>query len=178
MTNALHELNFREDKPEVTLCEKKLNPNDVATFRNAITNDFYFQMYYDDLPLWGFIGKIGDDWTFTNKKPKYYLFKHVRFDALYNENQVIEIHALGDPNHVVDITNDDEINVRFTYSVFWNATSARFVNRMERYSRASFLPTHMQIHWFSIINSVVIIVLLMGLLTLLFMRHLRNDLRK
>lgn len=179
LTNALYELKFRENTVDHIMCQKKLIEDDVTKFRNAVINDFYFQMYYDDLPLWGFIGKIeNNSWDIVEKGPKYYLFKHVRFDVLYNGNQVIEIHAFSDPAHVVDITNDIETTVQFTYSVFWNSTSTHFDKRMDKYSRASLLPVHMQIHWFSFINSIVIIVLLMGLMMMLFMRHLKNDLRK
>ncbi|KAL6341781.1 hypothetical protein AAG906_038025 [Vitis piasezkii] len=162
-----------------TLCQKKLKGDEVAKFRNAVSNDFYFQMYYDDLPLWGFIGKVEDEnWTVNENGPKYYLFKHVQFDALYNGNQIIEIRAFSDPNHVVDITEDVDISVKFTYSILWKETYTQFENRMDKYSRASLFPTHQQIRWFSFINSFVVIVLLMGLLTMIFMRHLKNDLRK
>jgi hypothetical protein len=27
-------------------------------FLQAVKEDWYFQMYYDDLPVWGFIGKM------------------------------------------------------------------------------------------------------------------------
>lgn len=77
----------------------------------------------------------------------------------------------------MDITEDVEIDVTFTYSVIWNESSTKFKDRMVKYSRASLVPIRRQIHWFSFINSVVIIVLLMGLLTLLFMRRLKNDMR-
>ncbi|KAE8682448.1 Transmembrane 9 superfamily member 5 [Hibiscus syriacus] len=134
-------------------------------------------MYYDDLLFWGFVGKIEDNsWTLEDKSPKYFLFKHVQFDMLYNGNHVIEVHAIGDPNWVVDITKD-VIDVEFTYSVTWNTTSAAFDTRMDRYSKASSLPIHQKIHWFSFINSFVTIMLLIGLLNLLFMRRLKNDLR-
>jgi len=49
------------------------------------------QMYYDDLPIWGFIGKVekilhpGDRTEY-----KYYLFTHIHFDILYNGKRVIE----------------------------------------------------------------------------------------
>ena len=49
-------------------------------------------MYYDDLPIWGFIGKIekivhpGDRTEY-----KYYLFTHIHFDILYNGKRVIEV---------------------------------------------------------------------------------------
>ncbi|OMO89169.1 Nonaspanin (TM9SF) [Corchorus olitorius] len=178
LTNALYKLNFRENKIAESLCNKKLEGEDVAKFRDAVINDFYFQMYYDDLPFWGFVGKIEDSLTLEEKASKYFLFKHVQFDVLYNGNQVIEIRAFSDPDQVVDITEDIDIDVKFTYSVSWNATSTSFDTRMDRYSRASSHPVHQQIHWFSFINSIVIIILLMGLLTLLFMRRLKNDLRK
>ncbi|KVI00070.1 Nonaspanin (TM9SF) [Cynara cardunculus var. scolymus] len=179
LINTLYNLKFREDKVGEILCDKKLKRDDVKKFRNAISNDFYFQMYYDDLPLWGFTGKMEDEsWMGDGKGPKYYVFKHVQFDALYNDDRIIEIRAFSDPNHAVDITDETEVNVKFTYSVSWNATSNEFKNRMNKYSRASLLPTQRQIHWFSFVNGVVVIVLLVGLLTMLFMRHLKNDLRK
>lgn len=178
LTNSLYELKFRESRNLVALCQKSLHKDEVAKFRDAITSEYYFQMYYDDLPLWGFIGKVDkEDWNLHENGPRYYLFTHVQFDALYNGNQVIEVQAFSDPSYVVDISEDAEINVRFSYSVFWNSTLKSFNNRMDKYSKVSMLPVHQKIHWFSI-NSVFIIVLLMGLLTVLFMRRLKNDLRK
>jgi transmembrane 9 superfamily protein 1 len=179
LTNALYELKFRGDKTRETLCQRKFNVAEVAKFRDAVIDDFYFQMYYDDLPLWGFVGKVEEESGILDAKgPKYYLFTHVQFDILYNGDRVIEIRAFSDPNHVVDITDDVEINVTFTYSVIWNESSTKFEDRMDKYMKASLVPIRRQIHWFSFINSIVIIVLLMGLLTLLFMRRLKSDMRK
>ncbi|PWA54984.1 Nonaspanin (TM9SF) [Artemisia annua] len=135
LTNTIYELRFHEDEVEQVLCNKKLKRDDITKFRDAIMNDFYFQMYYDDLPFWGFIGKMEDEsWKGDGKGSKYYLFKHVHFDALYNGDQVIEIRAFSDPNHVVDITNETEIIIKFTYSIKWNATSREYKNRMNKYS--------------------------------------------
>lgn len=168
-----------EDKPWETLCEKKLKGAEVSLFRDAVRNDFYFQMYCDDLPVWGFIGKIDEQsWTEDKQGPKYYLFTHIQFHASFNGDQIVEVNAFSDPNHVIDITNDVELNVNFTCSIFWYETSAQYGNRMNKYSRASELPISQRIHRISFLNSVAIIVLLMGLLTLLFMRRLKNDLRK
>lgn len=179
MSNTLYNFKFCEDKVDQFLCNKKLKKDEITKFKNAISNDFYFQMYYDDLPFWGFIGKMEDEsYTSDGLGPTYYIFKHVHFDALYNGDQVIEIRAFSDPNHAVDITEKTEIDIKFTYSISWNSTSIEYKNRMNKYSRASLLPTQRQIHWFSFVNCVVIIVLLMGLLIMLFMRHLKNDLKK
>ncbi|KAH9659906.1 transmembrane 9 superfamily member 5 [Citrus sinensis] len=179
LASALYELKFLEAKTGVTLCSKKLKVDEVAKFRKAVADDFYFQMYYDDLPIWGYIGKIEDgSLVLSEKGNKYYLFTNVQFDALYNGDQVVEIRAFSDPTSAVDITDDIEINVKFTYSIVWSETSAQFETRMDKYSRASSLPTLHKIHWFSFINSIVFILLLMGLLILLILRRLKNDLRK
>ncbi|KAG0492548.1 hypothetical protein HPP92_005946 [Vanilla planifolia] len=38
--------------------KKKLLKEEVAKFKRAIDKDYYFQMYYDDLPAWVFIGRV------------------------------------------------------------------------------------------------------------------------
>ncbi|KAK4286346.1 hypothetical protein QN277_002911 [Acacia crassicarpa] len=179
LSNTLYHLKFREHKIGETLCQKKLSIDEVAKFKQAIIGEFYFQMYLDDLPFWGFIGRAEEEsWAGGGKGPNYYLFKHVQFDVLYNGNQIIEINAFGDPNLAVDITDNVGVDVKFTYSVIWNTTSAHFENRMGRYSRTSLLPVYQKVHWFSFVNSIVIIFLLMGLLTVLYMRHLKSDLKR
>ncbi|KAJ0010128.1 hypothetical protein Pint_34144 [Pistacia integerrima] len=64
---------------------------EAARFRSAVKKDYYFQMYYDDLPIWAFIGKVSQE----RKEPsecKYCLFKHVHFDIGYKD-RVIEINV-------------------------------------------------------------------------------------
>ncbi|CAN4100771.1 unnamed protein product [Withania somnifera] len=168
LTNTLYQLKFG-----------KLNQNDVSKFRAAIIKDYYYQMYFDDLPFWGFAGKIEDELlTLDGKGPKYFLLKHVQFDVLYNGNQVIEIHALSDPSHVVDVTEDIDQDVTFTYNVSWNETSNLFKDRMARYSKALAKPVNRQVHWFSVINSTVISVLLMAFFAVSMLQRLKNDLRQ
>jgi len=50
------------------------------------------QMFYDDLPIWGFIGKT-EKLMKPGEKPllRFYLFTHIHFDILYNANRVIEV---------------------------------------------------------------------------------------
>ena len=72
--------------------------------------DYYFQMYYDDLPIWGFIGKV--EKVLGGQEPvlRYYLFTHVHFDIAYNDYQVIEINVSTDPSHTLDISPDELVN--------------------------------------------------------------------
>ncbi|KAK9153680.1 hypothetical protein Sjap_001160 [Stephania japonica] len=91
LTNSLYELIFRVDKNMYTLCDKKLTTEEVAKFRHAVHSGFYFQMLYDNLPLWGFIGKVEDFYLPNEPTLRYYLFTHIQFDVLYNESQVIKL---------------------------------------------------------------------------------------
>lgn len=179
LTNTRYNIKFQENKTVEILCRRTLGRDEVIKFRDAIRRDFYFQMYYDDLPFWGFIGKVERESSNPSRKgPRSYLFTHVQFSILYNGNNVVEVHAFSDPNHVVDITEDAETDVQFTYSAIWNVTSAEFANRMSRYSRASLLSPIQQLHWFSLINSIVIIMLSMGLLAVLYWWNINSDMRK
>ncbi|XP_020581503.1 transmembrane 9 superfamily member 2-like isoform X2 [Phalaenopsis equestris] len=168
LVDAPYELNFRKDKQSENLCKKTLLEEDVVKTREAISRDYYFQMFYDDLPFWGFIGHFDENMS-DPRENKYFLYKHIHFQILYNDDRVIEISAISDPNISIDITDDKEVDVDFLYSVSWKTTNIPFEKRMDKYSK------HLEIHWFSRINSCVTVVLLTGFLATILMRVLKND---
>ncbi|KAK9153677.1 hypothetical protein Sjap_001157 [Stephania japonica] len=171
LANSRYELKFRDVKNMELLCYKILTEEEVIKFRYAVCNDFYFQMLYDNLPLWGNIGKVVDFYLPNKPNPRYYLFTHVKFDVLYNENQVIEVNALADPNYTVDITEDAEKIVKFTYSVFWNATSTPFEKRMEKY----LVPQDLRkIKGISVRMFIFLIILLATVFSLLYTLTVRK----
>ncbi len=108
-------------------------------------------MFYDDLPIWGFIGKVekimsqpgGKTWE--KHDLRYYLFTHIHFDILYNGDRVIEVNVSTDPSRTVDITEGENTIVDYTYSVKWRETTIPFEKRMDKYSRYSFLPQHLEV---------------------------------
>ena len=50
-----------------------------------------------------------------------------------------------DPKKIKDITVGDSMIVDFTYSVKWKETTIPFDKRMDKYSRYSFLPQHLEV---------------------------------
>ncbi|KAG8493127.1 hypothetical protein CXB51_010624 [Gossypium anomalum] len=175
LVSAPYKLNFKEEKDSSVVCKKKLSKDEVAFFRKAVDKDYYFQMYYDDLPIWGFIGKVDKEGKTDPSEYKYFLFKHIQFDVLYNKDRVIEVNARMDPHSLVDLTEDKEVDAEFMYSVKWKETDTPFEKRMDKYSMSSSLPHHLEIHWFSIINSCVTVLLLTGFLATILLRVLKND---
>lgn len=160
------------------MCRKKLTKRDVAKFRNAVSNAYYFQMYFDDLPVWGFIGKVDKDGWTDPRGYKYFLHSHIRFTVLYNSDRVIEIDAHAAADAAVDVTEDEDTEVEFLYSVKWEATSTPFASRMDRFLLPSMLPHQLQIHWFSIINSCGTVLLLVAFFGTILSRILKSDFRR
>lgn len=63
----------------------------------------------------------------------------------------------------------------FSYSVKWSPTTITHDQRLARYERFPLNPIHLEIHWFSIVNSCVTVLLLTGFLATILMRVLKND---
>jgi hypothetical protein len=53
-----------------------------------------------------------------------------------------------------------------------------YEDRMKRYADSTFLPTTFEIHWLSIINSFVLVMLLTAFLAIILMRILKKDFSK
>ena len=69
-----------------------------------------FRCILNDLPIWGFIGKIEKILRHTHgngPELRYYLFTHVHFDISYNGDKIIEINVSTDPLRTVDIIGDE-----------------------------------------------------------------------
>jgi len=62
----------------------------------------------------------------------------------------------------------------FTYSVTWEYSDTPWTNRWDLY----LLNTDAQIHWFSIINSVMIVIFLSAMVAMIMMRVLYKDFRR
>lgn len=67
-----------------------------------------------------------------------------------------------------------ETKLLFTYEVKWESSNIRWASRWDIYLAMS----DVQIHWFSIINSVVVVFFLSGILTMIIIRTLRRDIAR
>ncbi|ESW13939.1 hypothetical protein PHAVU_008G239300 [Phaseolus vulgaris] len=172
---APYKLNFQIDKEPESICKKRLTKKEVAQFRHAVLKDYFYQMYYDDLPIWGFLGKFDSEDKDDPTGATVHLFTHVHFEILYNNDRIIDVFIRNDPRAVVDLTQNREVEVDFIYSAKWIETDTPFEKRLEKYSQTSSLSHNLEIHWFSVINSCVTVLLLTGFLAIILMRVLKND---
>lgn len=73
------------------------------------------------------------------------------------------------------ILNEDKGDkVDFTYSVYWRLSPTPFATRWDKYLHV-YDP---KIHWFSLINSAVIVVFLVGMVSTILVRTLRKDIAR
>ncbi|XP_067096178.1 transmembrane 9 superfamily member 4 [Osmerus mordax] len=70
-----------------------------------------------------------------------------------------------------EIDPSQENHVLFTYSVHWEESQVKWASRWDTYLTMS----DVQIHWFSIVNSVVVVFFLSGILSMIIIRTLRKD---
>lgn len=63
--------------------------------------------------------------------------------------------------------------IHFTYAVKWYPTDTPFEERV--YLPSRFFNSEMEIHWLSIMNSFVLVILLTGFLSIIIMRVLKSD---
>lgn len=69
---------------------------------------------------------------------------------------------------------DENNQLFFTYSVEWKESAVSWASRWDTYLGMS----DVQIHWFSIINSLVVVFFLSGILTMIMIRTLRRDIAR
>ena len=66
----------------------------------------------------------------------------------------------------------DKDSIVFTYDVMWEESPTKWASRWDVYLKM----TDPQIHWFSIVNSIMIVLFLTGMIAMIMMRTLHKDL--
>lgn len=134
----------------------------------------------DDLPLRGFVGYMEES-GFLPHTHKIGLWTHLDFYLEWNGDRIV--YANVSIRNVKPTSLDDiqgVLPVTYTYSVHWSETSAeRPGERRGGHSGDDgFFPHTLEIHWLSIINSMVLVFLLVGFVVVILMRVLKNDLAR
>ena len=78
--------------------------------------------------------------------------------------------TIKDSGSFQEIKKDGQNELFFTYSVKWEESPIRWASRWDMYLSMA----DVQIHWFSIVNSVVVVFFLSGIITMIIIRTLRR----
>jgi transmembrane 9 superfamily member 1 len=86
-----YEITFNDSVDWRLLCKKTLSPDDLASLKDAIHNNYFFEMFVEDLPMWGYIGDIENEDAIMGEVEgsKTYLFPHLQFELGTNRNRIV-----------------------------------------------------------------------------------------
>ena len=183
LVDSGHHLVFGQNSSvmRTVLCTiPSLSIENLTTFQRAIRDNYWYQLIVDDLPMWGFVGHLvtlGSPIEVQDKFPlgSYVLYTHKHFCLSFD--------ALGHIVHV-DLTYNQEgqvlepnVTYDFTYSMEWiPEQNVSFEDRFDRYLDDDFFKH--DIHWFSILNSFMLVIFLVGAVALILFRTLHRDYMK
>jgi transmembrane 9 superfamily member 2/4 len=77
----------------------------------------------------------------------------------------------GNDKKPMVLQENKDTKVTYTYGIYWRESSTSFATRWDKYLHV-YDP---RIHWFSLINSAVIVVFLVGMVSTILVRTLRKD---
>ncbi|EED92654.1 endomembrane protein EMP70 precusor [Thalassiosira pseudonana CCMP1335] len=153
-----------------TCTTKPLDAKQVALFAQAAQDQWFYQMYVDDLPVWGMVGEMLPDLD-AAKELKPYVYTKRTLKVSYNEDRIIKVDLTSDPASLTEVKLGTSL--KFELDIQWTKTNTPFHFRFDRYLDHAFFKH--QIHWFSIFNSFMMVLFLMGLVALILLRTLRKD---
>jgi len=159
-------VHFKRDVDKTMICSQELKKEETATFIHAVSNQYWYQLFLDDLPIWGMVGEVVPE---PGQEDKYYIYTHKKFVVTYNGDRVIEVNLTSE--NPVLLERGSKLD--FTYSVLWFPTDIPWEKRFDKYLDDNFFEH--QIHWFSIFNSFMMVIFLTGLVSMILMRTLRRD---
>ena len=170
-----------------------LTTEQVTLFATAAEDQWFYQMYVDDLPVWGMVGEMlpdldsakgehfGNDMAHleeavakhVEKKGEFkpYVYTKRTLQVSYNQDRVIKVDLTSEPASLKEVAVG--IQLKFELDIQWVKTTTPFHSRFDRYLDHAFFKH--QIHWFSIFNSFMMVLFLMGLVALILLRTLRKD---
>jgi transmembrane 9 superfamily protein 3 len=129
------------------ICSMKLDAETAAQFEYAVRNHYWYQLYLDDLPIWGMVGEVADTYVDDSggeTDGEALVYTHKKFSVSFNDARIIQVNLTSE--NPVTLSTGTQLD--FTYSVEWKPTTTSFHRRFDRYLDYDFFEH--QIHWFSV----------------------------
>ena len=132
-----------------------------------LNNHLVFQLYYNK-----------DDQTNQYRVVGFDVYPHsvsaedITIDAESKDSDGLNCHVDAGASKRQELSKiKDGDKIYFTYSVTWKPSNIRWALRWDAYLEMG----DVQIHWFSIVNSIVVVLFLAGILTMIIVRTLQNE---
>ncbi|TPP57914.1 Transmembrane 9 superfamily member [Fasciola gigantica] len=156
-------IRYKVDVQSAPVCSITVTQKVRDRLRDAIVDQYWYQMYLDDLPIWSVVGEV------ANAGNKAYIWTHKKLEIGYNGQRIVRVTLFN--SELVPLEVDSQVH--FSYSVFWIPSNITFEHRYDEYLDFQFFQH--KIHWFSIFNSFMMVLFLVALVFMILLRTLRRD---
>eukprot|EP00928_Gymnodinium_smaydae_P001105 TRINITY_DN10402_c0_g2_i1.p1 TRINITY_DN10402_c0_g2~~TRINITY_DN10402_c0_g2_i1.p1 ORF type:complete len:619 (+),score=137.73 TRINITY_DN10402_c0_g2_i1:60-1916(+) len=197
--NSPYEIKMRVSTTCQTLCTVPVDEEKLLKFQNAIDDEYMVNWMVDNLPAaTRYFEQIGDQERTVvlpgypvglQKNGRYYIYNHVVLVLSYHSNpdkyegyRVVGFEV--EPYSSSGCTEGDSVllelgrttkSITFTYAVRWKESEVRWASRWDTYLT---MTSGGQVHWFGILNSMLVVVFLSGMVALIMLRTLYRDIAK
>ena len=80
-----HRFAFAANIAKKLVCTTSLSEDQAATFRKAVKKHYWYELFMDELPVWGFVGLPPEE---AKDDEHIYLYTHKSLEINYNEDRV------------------------------------------------------------------------------------------
>jgi len=197
--NSPYEIRLNVNMSCRVLCTMPLTTESKDNLRSMIEDEYLVNWIVDNLPAVTRFRRPGESITYKEgflvgilTSGHYYVYNHVMIELQYHSNPEkyegyrivgfeVEPGSIGSkaPSEACKITSswfdlDNFEQIVYTYEVSWVESPVRWASRWDSYLKM----TGGQIHWFAIMNSVLILVFLSGMVAMILLRTLHRDITK
>ncbi|KAI8805604.1 hypothetical protein BJ742DRAFT_819421, partial [Cladochytrium replicatum] len=195
--NSRFELKMKKDVDCQVLCEEAIPGDDAKFINERIREEYKFNWVVDGLPAAQMAQSQSTNETFYSigfslgeltQDDKPVLNNHYTFQIDYHTEDNVNYRVVGFlvwPYSIADgscntngaplyLDESKPTTVKYTSRVYWNFSSVPWGTRWDSYLKM----IDPQIHWFSIINSIVIVFMLTGMIAMILLRALHKDISR
>ena len=131
------QIQFKNDRATNEYCTVELSKEQYELFAYAIKNHYWYQMYIDDLPIWGIVGE------YDEKENAYYLWTSKKFDLGFNGNRIVDVNLTSETK----VKLEPGVSLKFSYEVTWKPSRINFEDRFEKYLDPGFFQHRVTYHF-------------------------------
>ena len=117
---------FTANVAKTEFCQVHLDDTKLKSFMYAVKNHYWYQMYVDDLPIWGIVGDIDGENMFV--------WTHKKFEIGYNGKQIVDVNLTSEGR----VKLEPDAKLQFTYEVVWKESQIKFEDRFDKYLDPNF----------------------------------------
>ncbi|KAG9298808.1 hypothetical protein G9A89_015829 [Geosiphon pyriformis] len=195
--NSPYNLKMLKSETCTLLCDEQVPPQDAKFINDRIRENYAINWLIDGLPaarrkkdqkslspFYGIGFELGEQ---PSPEGTPQLYNHYHINIEYHTQDNIHYRVVGvivspsskrgakcEAQEKLALDETGITNVSYTYDVEWTKSSTAWATRWDNYLHV-FDP---RIHWFSLVNSVVIVLFLTGMVAMILLRALHKDISR